>query len=58
MTEGDTIHYAAWQVGGVLAGRVPEHTVTSHPHFARERRGSAVVNGGGPSAPARVRHSR
>ena len=37
MPEGDTIHYAARRVGGVLAGHVPERISTPHPRFARDR---------------------
>ena len=37
MPEGDTIHFAALRVGGVLVGHVPERIATPHPRFARDR---------------------
>jgi endonuclease-8 len=37
MPEGDTIHYAALRVGGVLTGHVPERVATPQPRFARDR---------------------
>jgi endonuclease VIII len=37
MPEGDTIHYAAQQIGSVLAGGVPDEIATPHPRFGRDR---------------------
>jgi endonuclease VIII len=37
MPEGDTIHYAAAQIGAVLAMRVPEQILTPHPRHGLDR---------------------
>jgi endonuclease VIII len=35
--EGDTIHYAARRIRGVLEGQVPDEIATPHPRFGRDR---------------------
>jgi endonuclease VIII len=37
MPEGDTLHHAAFEVGAVLTGRVPDSIETPHPRFGRDR---------------------
>ena len=36
MPEGDTLHHAALEVGGVLSGHVPDSIETPHPRFGRD----------------------
>jgi endonuclease-8 len=37
MSEGDTIHHAAWRIRAVLAGRTPDEILTPHPRHGPDR---------------------
>ena len=37
MSEGDTIHHAAWRIRAVLAGRTPDEILTPHPRHSLDR---------------------